>query len=130
MKILIVAATQQEIKALLQPDLKWRDDIDFLISGVGVIETTFKLTAFLLSNQYDLVINIGIAGAFSSELKLGEVVFVKSDCFADLGAEDVDTFMPLNEMGLKSDTADVFNATSENKYQVKEVSAITVIADI
>ena len=36
--------------------------------------------------KYDLILQVGVAGSFDESLKLGEVVLVNADCFADLGA--------------------------------------------
>lgn len=101
--ILIVAATENELPKLKGqfPNLK----IDSLVTGVGMVATTFQLTQKLSENKYDLVINVGIAGAFSESLEIGSVVQVSSDRLAELGAEDHDLFLPADEMNLieKSD---------------------------
>jgi futalosine hydrolase len=62
MKILIVAATEHELKGLKATLMANEiSSIDFLVTGVGMINTTFELTKVLLQNTYDYLINIGIA---------------------------------------------------------------------
>lgn len=112
MKILIVAATWMEVK-LIADEFEFvseknnflneyryaENEIDFLITGIGTTFTTFHLTTTLHQNNYQLVINLGIAGSLSSDIKIGEVVNVVSEEFADLGIEDKDNFMTLFESG-------------------------------
>ena len=111
MKILIVSATEMEINPLIkeltvnakQSPLcccSYKNiTIDFLITGVGSVFTTYHLASQLFQTNYDLVINAGIAGSFNPLLNIGDVVFVKKDQFADLGIEDNNVFYTLFEKG-------------------------------
>ena len=72
MKILVIAATSQEIA----PFLKLNSINEVLICGVGIPSTVYHLTKKLLEEKYDLVINVGLAGAFDKDLLLGEAVIV------------------------------------------------------
>lgn len=108
MQILIVAATQQEVQPLithfcLQEQVKghyyFSEKINVLLTGVGMVATTYALTKHLAKNNYDLVINAGIAGAFDSSIALGSAVQITSDCFAELGAEDGEEFLSIFNMG-------------------------------
>lgn len=103
MKILVVAATEPEIQklksSLIAEDLS---KIDFLITGVGMVNTTFELTRCLLNNNYSYIINIGIAGSFDTEIKLGEVVWIRKELFSEMGAEDGDDFLSLIQLGLQN----------------------------
>ena len=82
MKILLIAATSDEITKESFPNS------EILISGVGMVNTTFSLTKQLSQNSYDLVINIGVAGAFNNDLKIGDVVEVVEDSFSEIGFEN------------------------------------------
>jgi futalosine hydrolase len=114
MRILIVAATQAEIEPLFQVgslqsevwSLKSEDDLELktndfrlLTTGVGMVATAFALGRHLAVNQYDLAINLGIAGSFDRSLSLGEVVEVTTDMLAELGAEDDEDFIPIDKLG-------------------------------
>ncbi len=112
MRILIVAATWLEVK-LLTDELDFVKDIshllrkyqtqeieiDILTTGIGTTFTAFHLTNTLRDNKYNFVINVGIAGSLTRELKIGEVVSVISDEFADLGIEKENEFLTLFESG-------------------------------
>ncbi len=70
--------------------------VEVLVTGVGMPYTAYKLGKALAGNEYDLVINAGIAGAYKRELKIGDVVNVISEQFGDLGIEEADgTFTDL-----------------------------------
>ena len=114
MKILIVSATEKEIIPLINSltASSPRNEsnrysykniiIDILVTGIGSVFTTFFLTQKLIQDKYDLIINAGIAGSFSSFHKIGDVVYVHSDQFADLGIEDEISFSTLFEKGFIS----------------------------
>lgn len=98
-KIVVVAATDFEIEGFAQAF----PNIETLVTGIGLTMTAFELAHRLSSEQYDLVINAGIAGALDRNLKIGEVVEVVSDCFGDLGAEQRDgSFQNIFQMGFLS----------------------------
>lgn len=138
MRILIVAATKAEIPFLIseappQPSPSERElkshisylmsHTSFLVTGVGMVATAFALGTHLVTNKYDLVINLGIAGSFDRSIALGEVVEIMEDTFAELGAEDDEVFLTLDEMGLGETT---FKANSQPLLNIKQVKAITV----
>ncbi|MCF6356166.1 MAG: futalosine hydrolase [Draconibacterium sp.] len=144
MKILIVAATRMEVK-LLVDEFKFIEEksclykkyefagteIDTLIAGIGTTFTTFHLTGVLKDNNYDLVINAGIAGSLTRELEIGEVVNVISEEFADLGIEKTDEFLTLFESGFMRSNEypfeqGVLKATNNNElFDLKKVRGIT-----
>jgi futalosine hydrolase len=116
MKILIVAATHFEIQPLLnQIGIPYNGidkfissdyknlEIDFLITGVGMIETTYH-TGKKINGTYDLALNMGICGSFNNNLEIGAVINVVEDCFSELGAEDGADFLTLAELNLKGAT--------------------------
>lgn len=107
MKILVTAATTLEIQPFLQyldqhiPALKAANcQIDVLIAGIGMMHTAFSLGRHLLVNKPDIAIQAGIGGAFQHNWELGQVVLVKREFLADLGAEDNDQFKDLFDIGL------------------------------
>jgi futalosine hydrolase len=67
---------------------------DLLITGPGIASTLFHVTAALIRNQYNLTVNLGIAGSFLAEPEVGSVNLVSKDRFADLGSESADGFVP------------------------------------
>lgn len=95
MNLLIVAATELEIAPLRHQNLS----ADFLITGVGIPATVFHLTKTLMSKNYNLALQAGIAGSFKNSIPLGDVVLVKKDAFGDLGIEENGDFKTLTETG-------------------------------
>ena len=73
MKVLIVAATEFEIKPLIEA----QKTVEILKTGIGSSATIYHLTKKLLTSHYDLVIQAGIAGMFAGKFTLGAVVAVK-----------------------------------------------------
>jgi futalosine hydrolase len=144
MKILIVSATEKEILPL-KNKLKIKTSevcilkysgtkdfsVDFLVTGIGSTLTTYALTKKISIKKYDLIINAGIAGSFNTALKIGDVVNIPSDEFADLGIEDKNEFFTLFEKGFieKNQTPFTDNKLlnpTELSLNLKNVSGITV----
>jgi futalosine hydrolase len=129
MKILVVAATQQEIA----PFVRLHNNIEVLICGVGIPSTVYHLTKKLLNENYDLVIQTGIAGKFSKKIKKGEVVAVEQDAFADIGAEENGEFKTIFQLGFGDENKFPFKKgwlvnTSEvlQTSHLKKVKAVTI----
>lgn len=125
MKILIVSATWTEIQ-LLTDRFSNVQQLDFLVTGVGMVATAFALGNHLgVQKDYDLAINTGIAGAFDRNIALGEVVTIKTDTLAELGAEDDDHFLTIDDLGYGKSTF-YPNVKHFAFSKLKQVDAITV----
>lgn len=97
-RILVVSATHTESEVL---DTFDGIEINSIVTGVGAVATAWALTAFLRTGpRPDLAVNIGIAGSYRDDVRIGEVVIPVSDCFADAGIEDRTGFLTLQEAGL------------------------------
>ncbi|MDB5159410.1 MAG: Futalosine hydrolase [Mucilaginibacter sp.] len=140
MRILIVAATQPEVQPLMDAlGMQKSDEEDnlfvprhasvancsVLITGAGMVPTAFALGRHLPHNVYNLVINLGIAGSFDRNIKLGDVVEITKDTFAELGAEDDTRFINIEQLGLG---AGIFNPTSSLVHFTKKISPVKVSA--
>ncbi|MEI6488850.1 MAG: futalosine hydrolase [Bacteroidota bacterium] len=113
-KIMIIAATKKEVETLLQKMDKVKNslhgdfliechykqlEVDIAISGVGMVAATHCTT--ILNNMNRVAtFNIGICGSFNRNLEIGTVVNVVEDCIAEMGAEDGENFLSLEEMGI------------------------------
>jgi futalosine hydrolase len=75
-------------------------DIDILVSGVGMVATASWTSRELARERYELALNLGVCGSFNPTLVPGMVVHVVSDCIAELGAEDGDAFLTIQQMRL------------------------------
>jgi len=113
MRILVVTATEAEVAALvtsLEP-LSGRSSrlksyahelhsVDILTTGVGMVATATWCSGVFARERYDLVLNAGVCGSFRPALPPGSVVHVTTDRIADLGAEDGDAFLSVQELQL------------------------------
>lgn len=105
MQILVIAATSTEIA----PFLDKFPAADHLITGVGAPVSVYQIAKRLHQMDYDLVIQAGIAGSFTTHLRLGEVVLVEKDSFADIGVLEKNQFTTVFEMGLAGSNDFPFN---------------------
>ncbi len=143
MRILIVVATREEITPLISDFGCSISDFEggvcqlpaancqLLVTGVGMVATAFALGRHLSSHQYDLVVNLGVAGSFDRNIALGDVLEITADTFAELGAEDDNEFLSIEKMGFgestfypsakRSDLYDPFKT-----FNLKTATAITV----
>lgn len=127
MKILLVAATEAEIESM-RNIVPSKHDLEFLVTGAGMVATTYELTRFLISLKFDLVINCGIAGSFDKSIAIGETVFVQDDFFSELGAEDDLQFLSMDNIGLEG-IYNIHNKSDESfpvLNRFKKVKSITV----
>jgi futalosine hydrolase len=152
MKILVVAATEEEVGDLKFEVGRWNEksritnqesrsneeeprlrtfDCELFITGVGMVATAFALGKHLAANRYDLVINLGIAGSFDKSFALGDVLEITKDTFAELGAEDDVNFLPIDGMGFGESTfypttkiSNLYNLF--NTFNLAAATAITV----
>jgi len=104
MRILIVAATATEIAPLQQ-----RPDVEILTTGVGMVAAAARTSGALARTRYDLALNLGICGSFDPALSPGTVVHVVSDGMPELGAEDGEAFLSIEELGLLRGDAPPFS---------------------
>ena len=114
MKILLVVATEQEII------VDKFNDCNILITGIGMVNTSIQITKELMQDKYDLVINMGVAGSFSKDYAIGDVVEVLEDNFSELGYENENDFGQFSDFGL------VTKYSVESKTNLQKVKAITV----
>lgn len=141
MKILLVSATSNEVQPFLKKfELNagaskkiGSSSVMSLITGVGMVATTYHLTRMLSQEKFDLALNAGISGAFDRSLQPGELVNIIEDHFSELGAEDHDRFLDLPELSLANPDEFPFSnnrlkgrSAAEYLRDVKDVSSITV----
>lgn len=100
---LVVCATEFELQPLLDILKPEKDSWTFLISGVGMVETTLKLSRFLEQqpNTIHGVLNFGVAGAYVREGREGadllEICLAEQEVFGDFGVCHPDSIAPLGE---------------------------------
>jgi futalosine hydrolase len=124
LKVLIVAATEAELAQLVPT----RDNVDRLITGVGMVATAARCAKALAGGAYGLALNFGVCGSFDPALPAGRVVHVVAYRFSELGAEDGDAFLTLDEIGLPGEREIINVRPPENDAlaRLPVVSGITV----
>lgn len=131
MNIAIVAATDIEIKRLIQSLQNTKHNVSFGVHGVGILSSSYNLQKIALQKP-DLIIQCGIAGAYDKTLLLGETVVVENEILGDFGAEDHDEILDVVELGLLDANEFPFvnfslpNKTIPDYVKLKKVRAITV----
>lgn len=97
--ILITAATKGELSKLRTFDIE-NVNLHFLITGIGIVETTWSLGDYLSKRPLpDIAVNIGIAGSYRNQFPVSSVVLPGSDCFGDMGIDNNNNFITLFEAG-------------------------------
>lgn len=122
-KLLIISSTVSEVKPLLTffsctaiPEFQITSlnrHIDVLITGVGMASAAFQMGK-IPPLKYNALIQAGIAGSFSKQLKLGTVCRVSEDCFSELGADSAEGFI----------TADAMNVPMNYKFTLSPPSQL------
>ena len=101
-------------------------EIDVLITGVGMVATAAWCSRALTQTSYDLALNVGVCGSFDAFIEPGTVVHVVSDRLAELGAEDDDRFLTLEEMELSGESEFV-NLDPPSIPELDQLPAVTGI---
>ena len=114
MEVLIVAATELEV---VSENVR---NFPVLITGVGMVNTAINLTKELIKSDYDLVINMGIAGSFSDDVKIGDVVEVVEDTFSEIGFEDGDKFSEFTDFRIKT------SYSVKSKTNLRKAKGVTI----
>lgn len=135
MNILLVAATAKEITPFFEyyRSTKKLQDIDVLITGIGLTATTYHLAKQLSIKKPGLVIQAGVAGCFDKSLSLGSVVVVKKEAIADQSVIELNELKTMFDLGLvPQDQFPFKNGWLENesvilkKLKLKKVNGISV----
>lgn len=94
--ILIAVAHPTEEEAVRRAVDASRGSCEIIVTGVGGAAVSWALQKrFSAGPLPALVIGAGIAGSYVSSLAPGDVVLVRSDCFADMGVDDNGDFRSL-----------------------------------
>lgn len=97
-RVLVITAVSGERDAVLR-GLQGDTRFDVLVSGVGSASAGVITARALSSAEYSLVVSAGIAGGFSGKSEVGSLVVATEIIAADLGAETLEGFSSLDELG-------------------------------
>ena len=129
MQLLLCAATAAEIEPSVAV---WKQaankKVDCLITGVGLMATTWSLQQQLHQKKYDYVLQAGVAGSFDSQLAPGAVAVVGKDGVGDEGVWEEGRFKSLSQLGLRSDAPPYSNGWLHNPDPVLERFGLPAVA--
>jgi futalosine hydrolase len=140
MKCLLIAATAAEIAPFVnhyhssEKKTYIEFDLHIMVTGIGMMATTYQLTKYLQTNKPDLIIMVGIAGCFKLNVPLGKVFAVKSETFGDLGVREKDKWndvfdlkiMPKNEAPFTNKKLVNTNKVILSRTRLVLINAITI----
>mgnify|MGYP006271750491 CR=1 FL=1 len=134
MKILVVAATQLELGYLGNMPFSENLKVITEVLGVGQMATTYRLLDSIGHHKPDLAIQIGIAGCFSNNISLGEVMSIETEYMGDVGAEENGSFQSIFDLNLVNENEKPFTSKGLvnphkallDRIQLKKVVGITV----
>jgi futalosine hydrolase len=78
-------------------------ELDVLTTGVGMVATSSWCSRALCAERFDVALNVGVCGSFRATFEPGAVVHVVSDRLVELGAEDGDGFLTIQQINLLGD---------------------------
>ena len=113
-KILICAATKIELEPIYEALFKKKCDenkicveefyniqLHFAITGIGIMPTIYNLLKLIQKSDYDVALNIGLAGSFNSKkITIGHTVNIVEEILGDFGVTDNENFKTVFEIGL------------------------------
>lgn len=97
-RVLIVTAVSAERDAVLR-GLHSDSRFDVLVAGVGSVVAAVNTARALTTAEYRLVISAGIGGGFPGRAEVGSLVVANEIVVADLGAETLEGFRSVDELG-------------------------------
>lgn len=111
MRIAIAAATSLELDALrpsvleaLHPTVPHQ--LAYWTTGVGMLHAAYSLTTKIREHRPDLVVQVGIGGAFETSIHpVGSVVAIRREAQADLGVMEADGWRDVFTLGFADPSA-------------------------
>ena len=129
MQLLLCASTEFEIRPAIEFVRKEKvPNVDILITGVGMMATTYSLTRSILMKRPDFVLQAGIAGCLDENLALTKVVLVENESIGDLGVLDNGIFKTLFDLSLLDKSSFPWdNGKLSNNVQALKSTGLTIV---
>ncbi|WP_179295483.1 futalosine hydrolase [Bacillus sp. FJAT-45350] len=105
--VLIVTSVEAEKEAIMQGIDQNDTNLTVVVSGVGIAASAATTAMEISINNYDLVLNLGIGGAFPGKAEIASIVVSSDVIAADLGAETDEGFVPIEKLGFGASTVHV-----------------------
>jgi futalosine hydrolase len=92
-----------------------------------MVATAAQSARRMAQTRYDLAFNFGVCGSFDRALALGTVVQITSDWMSELGVEDDERFVSMQELGLMQEHA-IVNAAPPANAALQQLPAVRGIS--
>ena len=101
MKVLITAATSMELASLKQQIPQHSKlSIQYAVTGVGAVSTVYHLMELLNREQFEMMLQVGIAGSFNNDLSLGTAVNIEKEVLAEMGVQENNEYKDIFSLNL------------------------------
>jgi len=101
MQLLVCASTEFELRPTIEFVQKQKiQGVDILITGVGMMATTYTLTTHILNKRPDFILQAGVAGCLDQGLPLTKIVLIENENIGDLGVQENGIFKTLFDLNL------------------------------
>lgn len=131
MRLLVCAATEFEIEATLSflnkhPEIK--NNMEVLITGVGLTAATYQLTKKIISDRPRFVLQAGICGSLDHYLAPGKIVVVEKESIGDLGVMEKGSFSSIFNLGFAQLNEEPWsNGRLCNNISVLQKTGLTIV---
>jgi futalosine hydrolase len=93
--ILVIAATELEAPAATPRGAR------VVVAGLGAVNTALALTRSIAAARPDLVVQIGVAGAYvPAGVRVGSVLLANEEMYGDVGVITPDGWLPADAIGI------------------------------
>ena len=101
MQLLLCASTEFEIRPIIDfIREETNSQVDILITGVGMMATTFSLAKTIFNKRPDFILQAGVVGCLDKKLPLTKIVLIENEVIGDLGVEENGAFKTLFDLKL------------------------------
>jgi futalosine hydrolase len=101
MQLLLCASTEFEIRPTIDfIREETNSQVDVLITGIGMMATTFSLAKTVFNKRPDFILQAGVAGCLHKKLPLTKIVLIENEVIGDLGVEENGAFKTLFDLKL------------------------------
>jgi futalosine hydrolase len=129
MQLLICASTVFEI----QPTIDFikeenSKDTKVLITGVGMMATTYSLTKTIFTDRPGFIIQAGVGGSLDENLPLTKIVLIENENIGDQGVLENESFKTLFDLNLLSKNSFPWkNEKLANNIQTLKSTGLTIV---
>ena len=130
MQSLLCASTEFEIKPTIDFIRSENiENMEILITGVGMMATTFALTKKIANSRPDFILQAGVAGCLDEKIPLTKIVLVENENIGDLGVEENGAFKTLFDLKLfEKDSFPWKDGKLSNTIEALKSTGLTIVA--